>query len=479
MFFFYLVPNSALVTATTKITLSINCFAIPSFVAGYTGWQVFQMLVDNLLMTNRAIPGNVWPLPVNTGGASLPKGYDNLPAPPCKSDLLTISAQYWDLDPTLTFYTSGNALRNLQYPPYSGNGPQNAYINTTFADFIKDMFVTWSAGLGIENITGTDTFVIEEISHFFQAGVKIADLGSEIKNFKISPYTDYIGNNIKFGYKDQNYQDANGNWEFNKELDYSTLVMNTQHDLDYTTPYRADPYGIESERINTAGQGSTDATSDTDVFKIAAMNSDAGITAPFYPYIDPAVWPITTPLPALELQRASIPAAPSVTGGLPQIGITDGVAQLMYNVACSPGRQVQRLMKWIKSNFFGLPQPDQQLTFKKSTRPLNMTSATSGIGPGASGGVQEFRSPINITPTGGDTYFIPRVFSFTAEVPLDLDSVMATNPYGVMGLTVEDPFGTEFYLEGFVLDAGITPGTNNTYDFILLCSPNTTIPATL
>ncbi len=93
----------------------------------------------------------------------------------------------------------------------------------------------------------------------------------EVKDFQVSVAEDLIYNTIKVGYPNQNYDDINGKDEFNTTHVYNTPLTRIAKELDLTSEYRADSYGIEFTRANLAGKKTTDSGTDNDVFIIQAV----------------------------------------------------------------------------------------------------------------------------------------------------------------------------------------------------------------
>ena len=450
----------------TKLILSINAVGPDQLTACYSQWQLFRMLIANLVVTNPVPPGLIFPLG--------PTDYNTI-VPPVKSDLLSIARDpsadgNWDVDPTQTFYTSGNALRQSQYFGTGLDGAFLAYINTNIKDFVKDAFVSLCAGLGIERIDDVDTFVIEDLFHFYQKDLIIADVGSSINNFIYTPYTEHLGNNITVGYKNRTYSDANGNFEFNRGLSFSTPVIRSQQDIDLTSPYRADGWGMEQERVITEGQNSTDAEADNDVFKLQGWGEDAATEVDSASLIPPydvlPYYPPSTPLPAFMLKRDN-----GVVDGLPQIGtgLYKAVADYAFNVPLSPKRQLNRLLPWLKSNHYGIAAP--VLKFQKSDRKMNLE--TSMIG--GAGTVVEW-DDVDMTSDGTDLIYKPGVVEFETEVPIDIADRMVVAQYGVIQFRYIRNFGQVFDGKMFVDVVGMVPGTNHSYRFKGRLSPDTEVP---
>ena len=146
--------------------------------------------------------------------------------------------------------TSGDALRGLTA----------AVIKTSLADFFKSFFSRFSIGLTVKD----DKLLIEPLSHFFDSSI-IADIGS-VDDAEITLAEDLVFNSIKAGYAKQEYTDANGRYETNQGQAWSTPITKIIRETDLTSPYRADPFGIELLRINFEERKTTDSNSDNDTF---------------------------------------------------------------------------------------------------------------------------------------------------------------------------------------------------------------------
>jgi len=123
----------------------------------------------------------------------------------------------------------------------------------------------YSIGLGIEG----DKLVIEELDYFFTTGV-IMDLGI-VDDLEVLIAEDLLYNTIKTGYKDQTIDDINGRDEVNVTQLYSTPNSRSPKELSLVSPYRADPYGIESARTDQFGQQQTSSTADNETFVLSVV----------------------------------------------------------------------------------------------------------------------------------------------------------------------------------------------------------------
>lgn len=371
--------------------------------------------------------------------------------PPAVSNLLEfgldpVDGANYDLNPANLMVTCGDAIRGLPSAEEIALGATNPMIKTNFESFTKDVFASQCAGIGIETIDGVETVVCEQLSHFYQRGVLIFDMGASIEpNWRRYPYTEYVANNVKAGYTDQNYNDVNGRYEYNSTVNWKTTDERAQNDADYVTPYRADCYGVEYARINYGGKTSTDSQSDNSTFKILTT----GETEPFGGFDpDPYV-----------LQRDQV-----VTAGLPA-----DIAPTVFNMPLSPKRQIGRLLPFLKSNYYGLTSP--LLEFQSGTKNTNLVST-----------VFSFSTPedddLDLSATTDDILWIPEVFEITGPVPRNADELIEANQYGEIGFIIRKG-NIEFPGRGFILESGGNTANNKAMKFTLLLSPDTPAPYNL
>lgn len=364
------------------------------------------------------------------------------------SDLLVIpsdtTAEQMQIIPKNTYFTCGDGLRRLYYD--ANLNLVDPIIKMTIADFHDDAYLSIGGSMGIEkDSSNNEVLRMERLEHFYQKDVLIKNLGSKITEWKMYPYTKYLGNNYKIGSKDQNYTDINGRYEFNSLINTKSPIIRTQNDIDLTGPFRDDPYGIIYTQINFANKETSDTESDNDVFKI---QSDGHVLS--------GIESVGLTPDPVRLDRTH-----TITAGLPA-----DIAAMIFNVAFTPQRKLYHLKSWMKSWFHGIIAP--KLTFLTATKNSKLVSQL-GLNP-------PITEEGDIDLSGDDTELIfkPWVFDFKAQIPLDLLSLMAANPYGAFGHEVYRR-GKKHYLEGFVLDIGINDATKEIYNVKLLCSPNTDI----
>ncbi len=496
------IPASDVLNPLPFITLVANFLPDSSVTRAISHFQLFQFLTTQLA-TNGGLLASPLSTPWNTWS---------------KSGLLTTfrtpdEPGNWDMSPTNTFFTCGDALRGLTVntivdPYYNGGLPFDQYIqpaiNTNMQDFAKDLFVDLCASIGIEKTgIGQETLVAESLYYFFDDNTVICDLGNNIEHdsFSMSKYNDYRGSTIAFGQEDQQFDAINGPLETVSEVDYTLPSMRVIKQIDFKSPYRREPYGIEITRANIGNKLNTNSSSDNDTFKLQVDDSTSPHLIPVLEQwgslsgYEPVISGVVN-VEALFLFRGD------TISGLPAelLGGEPDFLHSMYNLVWSPQRCALRALPWLCSNYRGLVDKLMGLSaYKKNIKLVS----DLGSGPvyesnwlNLSDTAQTYTPPFASTPVtvypavvpaGRSTALIfkPFVFSFTSPAPKNLPLLM-TPPgtpgggkmYGKIKFTfVRD--GISYPLAGFVLEAGVTPGTNAAYHFKLLCSPTVDIPPLL
>ena len=169
----------------------------------------------------------------------------------------------------------------------------------------------------------------------------------------------------------------------------------------------------------------------------------------------------------------------------------------MYNQCWTPQRKARRALPWLCSNYRGLVDSLMGISaYKKNIKMvsdwgsgpiaesdwLNMDVAPQTYTPPFS------TNPVTVAPApvpAGRTnnlLWLPYTFSFTGPSIKGLPQLMTppgTPGGGKMYGKIKFTFvrgGVKYPLAGFVMDVGMTPGTNAAYNYKLLCSPSVTIP---
>lgn len=323
-------------------------------------------------------------------------------------------------------HLSGDSIRQIE-TVFDGSGSvisKGAEIKTSLTDLFKALGF-WMAGLGIEN----DKIVIEPLPYFFRSTIAF-DLGL-VDDCEFIPAEDLLCNSIKAGYKNQEYNDVNGKSEFNQGQLYSTPVTRITKELDITSPYRADPYGIEFTRINLDGKKTTDDAGDNDTFNLnveETQNVDS----------DGLIY--------FKLNR---PVYDSITG------IPD--PETIFNTELSPKRGLRNNGPLIRSIHHQLDAANVSLL--SADKNTELTTGLAGV-------IISEKASAEIS-TLGDRLFLPYYATFTTSVPINLQQLMKDDPYGQIAFTWK---GTVWY--GYLWDGGIKPAINDKQQWKLLLSPN-------
>lgn len=330
----------------------------------------------------------------------------------------TVESSIFSADDTVKV-TSGDAIRR-----FSGS-----VIKTSLADFMKSYRVPYSIGMGMKDST---TFVVERLPYFYDKTTEIANL-EDVTQFKLEVNKDEVYNRMKIGWPDQTYEDVNGRNEFNITHGYTFPITKVNKELDLTSVYRADMYGIEYTRINFEGRTTTDSKSDNSVFLIKTeKNPRTGILYYLDRSMNSNVSGILTPTTA-------------------------------FNVGLSPKRCLLANREFISSLFANMYSG--LLTFQTSGKPAVMRSffgSNDGdLGYATEGddvGLAMFQSPL----------YKPYVMSFTCPMPYLLVDLMQATPNGYFSFTWN---GGSY--KGFLIDGGMKPGTMKEQDVRMLVTPDT------
>ena len=146
---------------------------------------------------------------------------------------------------------------------------ESPQIIISLADFFQDVLQTvgGQAALGVEN----GTVFLEDLGYVYRKGINNVSLGLVDQSTKFELATDLLGNKIKAGYNDQQYDAINGTQEVNSQQNYFTTLLNPAKEINLSSPLRADPYGIETVRITQ--NDSAASRSDNDTFKVWIKSS--------------------------------------------------------------------------------------------------------------------------------------------------------------------------------------------------------------
>lgn len=351
------------------------------------------------------------------------------------SNLLSNSvASYYKSKPYNCIVVPGASIRNLDNPVIKG----------THEDLEQDLKVMYSTGVSSE---GTN-IRFEQRSYFYQKTLSIVTLrtnGAIKKTFA----NDYTFNKIKVGFPDALVDEVNGLQEFCAEQNYSCGILSpgiAEKELNLVSPYIHGMYSIENIRSYLFRTDTDSTTKDNEVCVIEVGD---------------------TPVSGAYEPKRQIVSPSLITGLL--------YPSEVFNLAHSPKACLIRNLSEIKAYLVD----GDIITFQTALRNAAVTYGTSGAK------IVE-NSNIEITTAGAKTgvniytpiprTFLPFVIESKGEMPFNLVSLMETTAGGVYTkygvIRLNDGVNT---IDVFVLDCGITPGTEDAYLIRGLCSPDTNI----
>lgn len=348
-----------------------------------------------------------------TGGAySFTSGYLNY-----KPNKTTELARYGNYNgaPGYTYITCGDAIR----------GQSVAKIKVTLAELLQDCWGRWMTGASSLN----DVFQVQKLGVLFQRSSVIFTC-EEAKGVKKTTATNFLYNQLKVGYPDPDVDQLNGRFEINSEQTWKMPITQGE-EMDLSSPFKASIYDIEQIRINLKGVDTTNDKRDNSVYLIEADFDGTDIT------------PIRYQSPNLVF------------------GVPDG--ESVYNIGLSPKRFILRHLPYIRSILNcpdGVASNPGKITFQEGLKNTNANTFIDNkyIEEGA-----DIFPGLNLDGTLQDRLFKPMIYEFTTVPPSDLLQKIEANPFGLIGFPDN---GVIKY--GFILDVGIKPARNDTYNFRLL-----------
>lgn len=395
--------------------------------------------------------------------------------------------------------TSGTALRRTV--PSS--------IKTSLTDFFQAMKTRgkkkYSIGLGIEG----DKLVIEELDYFFQDTV-IMDLGV-VDDLEIFIAEDLLYNTIKVGYKDQTVDDINGRNEVNVQQRYTTPNDRTPKELDLVSPYRSDPYGIESARSDQFGQKQTSSTADNETFLLSVEKlSTVDVRyyfGDFQTEINGGQYYIKIPSVLYQItngEQLIISGSVSNNGtftventsylitGFTYIRVTQAVTNevISSGTVTHKNTEAYSLLRPAYTSITGVDHPAEIFNVELSPKRcllncgglihsvhdkdeikfIKFDSAVRNIELSTTiGGVTVTEKDSVVIGSLQDKLFLEYYMTFTTRVPIDYTTLMEINPYGKVKFTDSR---TGMVLYGFLWDGGINPEPKDKKSWKLIAAPN-------
>jgi hypothetical protein len=337
---------------------------------------------------------------------------------------------------------------------FSQNAPyasiQGAFFKTSLKEFFDSLNAILSMGAAIEpDNDGNDTiFRMENLKYFYDDTLFICDLG-DVVDLHPSYMQDIMGNQLEVGYQNESYNQSYGTDEYNLNLTYKLLTPRVLKGIRWLSSYRADRYGIEFSRANTAANADTKFDSDNDKF-IISLDETSGS----YTYSD------GTTLTAYPLKRWNSAGAGTQTykNGLFYPDTTE------YNLEISPKRNMLRHGDLLAAMNY---KQDGSLLFRnygintKMGLNVQLNSSYPMLNEWGDVAMSDLPAPI----------FIPRIYKFKCSAPINLYSIMnsrdsSTGKMLRYGYVTFNWRGKQY--KGYLWEAGINVGDNQLYEFSIL-----------
>lgn len=394
-------------------------------------------------------------------------------------------------------------------------GIEGAGIQTSLADFYTDVDADLCAGFGIINGAATANLppghrATLEARESFYNGSDTVDLG-EAKEFEVGTPAEMLISKIKVGWKEPQTEDVNGKFGFNASQQYTTPMQRTSNEYLAVSPYKADPFEIETTRIALNGKDSTDSQKDNDNAVLWVERSQDDLTASVTFFAtgnkvklsddiefvvgqkirftgstanDREAFVTAVDLvPSLNLQIIELDATLTDEGPVSVLiewveGITynlkresytneadpDGFGvpspTTVFNIDLSPKRMLLRHGRWLASILD--KYKNEKLIFQSGTRNTALKTVQGSVT------IAE-NSNVNISDLG-EKIFQPYLFFVTVNGDNDLPELMEVNPNRCFSCTLAGKT-----VKGYNMKAAYSLNELNEQVFSLLCTGDTDV----
>jgi hypothetical protein len=420
----------------------------PSTFPAFRPKDLGQKIID--VIDSTETNGYGFPIPLGTGYVF-------------ESNFLTnnsvVRSSNFDLIPFRTAETSENAVRNI-----SGI----TYLTKSLASFFQQWNKINMLGMGI---IGDNTIKVEPLSYFLDKDTMILDLGTNVANFEIMPFTEPMGNVINAGYDALQTNKNFATDSFCMPMKWELPLNKTPKQLDYqVTEVNTDMYYIEKARAQNNSNNSSPSSSNGNLLiQITDGTGDVRVVN------DPSGNNFTTPAaysPEIYTSAQSTnPASPNYINGLyyPDTAI---------NTALDPASNIYRNGGFIRSLCDGQDDFGSVISFRKMyQQQYNNPTAPALELPGMSKKINTstvINQVEDIPLTTFTKLFRPYIFQVTSEYPVNMYSIINANPYGYVAFKWKGDDFTYTEYKGFLLEVTQSAANNKATVFKLLAHPNTT-----
>lgn len=385
--------------------------------------------------------------------------------------------------------TSGDAIRGLE----------EANVKSNFSDWHKSVDAVKCIAM---DVVGNNPVVFDRYDKYDRTSV-ISDLGT-CSNWTLEPAQDYIYDTVLVGYlakPSESNIDLNGKYSFNNTFNWKiNTTRSTAVPYDAVSKYFADPYDIELIRLNLGGKDTTAGATDNTNFFIDAelktdisfsgtihlytnsrieLNGDITAILPFIaagvkvlvngdPYTVVSVYDVSGTTDIVFDVVEFIPTAVDLSGDVTLVDMyqlrrdTAIVAGLPndgteFNLRITPGRNLQRHYRWLRSSFDHLDS--NKLEFKSTEKNKDLVTTLSGNTL-----VEAADIPV---ATMGEKVYLPYYCSFDIRSPENLLYLMTVNNSGIFQYKMNN-----VDMDGFVVDVKSQDAHLETQNYRLLMSAN-------
>jgi hypothetical protein len=175
---------------------------------------------------------------------------------------------------------TGLMLRGFPFGEYEEAGETKSNsLNISLRDAFKAYNSVINLAAWIDNTGGNQVFRIEKYGNLFDTS-ELLDLGNIISEFSNYPDQKRQFTEVKVGYKDQEYEEAQGLTPFNGQFNFGIPMKVKDSTYDILSPIRADDIGIElARRAQYSDDPTTDTRYDKNIFFIDAKKLGSDIVA--------------------------------------------------------------------------------------------------------------------------------------------------------------------------------------------------------
>lgn len=328
--------------------------------------------------------------------------------------------------------SSGDAMRRLGDGANVGTAPK---IVTALKDIRNDLFARNLCGVGVEG----NTLRIEKLGHFYDNSTVTLTLPGEVDRNKLQLIAapEYLYNLFKIGYQPQTKDDIggslNGRYDFHNTLTFSGSGLREPKEFAAVTDYITSMYAVNFICFNLANKKTTDTRNDNSIYLVEVNGTTA----------------------AGEYMLAR----PQTYVGNSMSGVLDSATA--FNVPLSPKRNMLRLAPWLAIGYH--LRNSEVLKYQTTDKNSSVISNLGAV-------VNETDDVAAASLT--DPLFLPIVFQFETQVPVNIVDTVDASPYGRINFQVRDKYNILHTVGGFIQEISANPSTHESQTWQLLCAPD-------